>query len=67
MTIQHLTNQDPIDKGKKTKPSQYTLKYKKMFGEKDIKIPLELLKLYNKGDEIDMETGLIIILHIKKL
>ena len=39
----------PGDKGKKTKPSQYTLKYKKMFGEKDIKIPLELLKLYNKG------------------
>ena len=48
MTIQHLTNR-PQDKGKKTKPSQYTLKYRKMFGEKDIKIPLELLKLYNKG------------------
>ena len=39
----------PGDKGKKTKPSQYTKKYKQMYGEKDIKIPLELLKLYNKG------------------
>ena len=39
----------PGDKGKKTKPSQYTKKYKQMFGEKDVKIPLELLTLYNKG------------------
>ena len=39
----------PGDKGKKTKPSQYTKKYKQMYGEKDVKIPLELLKLYNKG------------------
>ena len=39
----------PGDKGKKTKPSQYTRKFKQMYGEKDVKIPLELLKLYNKG------------------
>ena len=39
----------PGDKGKKTKPSQYTKKFKQMYGEGDVKIPLELLKLYNKG------------------
>ena len=39
----------PGDKGAKTKPSQYTKKFKQMYGEKDVKIPLELLKLYNKG------------------
>ena len=39
----------PGDKDAKTKPSQYTKKFKQMYGEKDVKIPLELLKLYNKG------------------
>ena len=39
----------PGDKGAKTKPSQYTKKFKQMYGEKDVKIPLELLKLYNQG------------------
>ena len=33
------------DKGAKTKPSQYTKKFKQMYGEVDVKIP-ELLKLY---------------------
>jgi len=33
----------------KTKPSQYTKKFKKMYGEVDVKIPVELLKLYNLG------------------
>jgi len=39
----------PGDKGAKTKPSQYTKKFKQMYGEKDVKIPLELLKLYSQG------------------
>ena len=39
----------PGDKGAKTKPSQYTKKFKQMYGEVDVKIPVELLKLYNLG------------------
>ena len=39
----------PGDKGAKTRPSQYTKKFKQMYGEVDVKIPLELLKLYNLG------------------
>ena len=39
----------PGDKSATTKPSKHTKKFKQMYGEKDIKIPLELLKLYNKG------------------
>ena len=39
----------PGDKGAKTKPSQYTKKFKQMYGEVDVKVPLELLKLYNLG------------------
>ena len=39
----------PGDKGAKTKPSQYTKKFKQMYGEIDVKIPVELLKLYNLG------------------
>ena len=39
----------PGDKGADTKPSQYTKKFKQMYGEIDVKIPVELLKLYNLG------------------
>ena len=39
----------PGDASATTKPSKHTKKFKQMFGEKDVKIPLELLKLYNKG------------------
>ena len=39
----------PGDASATTKPSKHTQKFKQMYGEKDIKIPLELLKLYNKG------------------
>ena len=46
----------PGDKGKKTKPSQYTKKFKQMYGEKDVKIPLELLKLNNQGMKIPEGT-----------
>ena len=46
----------PGDKGAKTKPSQYTKKFKQMYGEKDVKIPLELLKLYNQGMKLPAGT-----------
>ena len=46
----------PGDADADTKPSKYTKKYKKMFGEKDIKIPLELLKLYNLGMKLPAGT-----------
>ena len=49
----------PGDKGKKTKPSQYTQKYKRMFGGEEMQLDEKIAGLVKKSKETGVPYGIL--------
>ena len=49
----------PGDKGKKTKPSQYTKKYKQMFGREEMELDEKIAGLVKKSKETGVPYGIL--------